>query len=90
MLGAALVLVTEERQISARISLEFPSARLAEIVANAVALENLSYIEMKREGQRVTAEASAPSPMSLLHTLEDFLTCVSVAEKAASTKKGPD
>lgn len=80
--------MADERPISVRINLEFRSPRLAEIVAKAVELENLSYIRMRLEGSRVIAEASATTPMSLLHTVEDFLACVAVAEKAASAKPG--
>ena len=68
----------------ARLTLQFDDAATAEAIAAAVALDDDGYIRTTRRGRTLTAEANADGPMSLLHTLDDYLVCVSVAERTAN------
>src|SRR6266511_938108 len=65
----------------ARITLTFDDAATAEAVATSVSLDDDGYIRTNRRGRTIAADASAESAMSLLHTLDDYLACVSVAER---------
>ncbi len=67
----------------AQLRLTFEDAATAEAVASSVSLDDEGYIETRRRGRAITAEATADGPMSLLHTLDDYLACVSVAERTA-------
>lgn len=55
-------------------------------ILKAVELDNEDYISTKLEGNRILAEIRAPSLNSLLHTLDDFMSCTSVAEKVVTKK----
>ena len=73
----------------ARVELEFPEVHVAKAVAAAVAPDDETYVSTRRAGRTIRANADAAGVMSLLHTLEDYLACVSVAEKAARAALPP-
>jgi len=73
-------------KVQCRLRLEFLSSDEARKIHNAVELDNMGYIKTKVEGSSVMAEIEASSLNSLLHTLDDFLSCTSVAEKVISRK----
>ncbi|HEX9340859.1 MAG TPA: KEOPS complex subunit Pcc1 [Thermoplasmata archaeon] len=65
----------------ARITLTFDDPKAAEAVAASISPDDEGYIRTTRRGRTIAADASAESAMSLLHTLDDYLACVSVAER---------
>ena len=73
----------------ARLELRFRDHATAEAVAASVRLDDEGYIRTRRKGATLSAEASAEGPMSLLHTLDDYLACVSVAERTAEAARPP-
>jgi len=64
--------------------LSFGSAADAEKVHKSVELDNQGYLESKVEGSSIVARIEADSLRSLLHTLDDFLACVGVADHIVS------
>jgi len=66
--------------------LEFASPSEAEKIHKSIELDNLGYISTKVVGNAIHAEVTSTSLNSVLHTLDDFLACVSVAEKVVSKK----
>lgn len=62
-------------------SLEFEDAETAKKVLDSVRLDNGEWISSRLEGNRITCEASSDTIGGLLHTAEDFLACVALAEK---------
>jgi len=66
---------------TARLTLAFDDPAQAQTIASAVALDDSGYIRTTRRGRTLLAAASADGPMRLLHTLDDYLACVSVAER---------
>jgi hypothetical protein len=73
----------------AQIQLTFDDASTAEAVASSVSLDDEGYIETTRRGRTITARATADGPMGLLHTLDDYLACVSVAERTSREARPP-
>ena len=67
------------------ITLEFPSDEHATRVLQAVETDNEGYVRAELHGSRLTTRIEAHSLKSLLHTLDDFLACVSVAHKVVSS-----
>ncbi len=59
----------------------YPSRDVAEKVLKAVELENYPFVRAKLEGSTLISETAAESLDSLIHTVEDYLSCISVAEK---------
>ena len=60
---------------------EYGSEKEARKVLRSVELENKGYVEARISGKRIISDIRAKSPDSLRHTLDDYLACVSVAEK---------
>jgi len=77
---------TDEQRVRCSLVLEFASPLDAEKVHRSVELDNQGYIVTRIEGNAIHAEISSSSLNSLLHTLDDFLACASVAEKVVSRK----
>ncbi len=73
-------------KVSCSLRLEFSSSDEAENVHRSVELDNQGFVATKLEGGAILAEIEASSLNSLLHTLDDFLSCISVAEKVVSKK----
>lgn len=67
----------------ATLRLDFASADEAQRMADALAPENGLHLRTRIEGSVLVAEAEADAPLSLLHTLDDALACLTAAEKAA-------
>ena len=66
--------------------LGFSSEAEARKILDAVELDNQGYVDTKVEGSSILADIKANSLNSLLHTIDDFLSCTSVAEKVISKK----
>ena len=71
----------------ATVTLRFRDAATAKAVAQSVSLDDEGYIRTTRKGATITATAAAEETLSLLHTLDDYLSCVSVAERTAETAR---
>ncbi len=67
----------------ARLTLTFEDAATAQAVEASVSLDDQGYIRTTRRGRTIHAEARADGPMRLLHTLDDYLACISVAERTS-------
>jgi len=73
-------------KVRCNLRLEFSSEADARKILDAVELDNQGFVSTKVVGSSILAEISAASLNSLLHTLDDFLSCTSVAEKVISKK----
>ncbi len=89
-MSAVDVLVSTHGEVGPRVRcsiiISFGSASEAEKVHGSVAMDNDGYIATDVRGSDIVASVEADSLKSLLHTLDDFLSCVSVAEKIVSGK----
>lgn len=77
---------SEEARVRCTIVLGFSSPEEAEKVHKSVELDNQGYMHTNVVGKAIHAEISSPSLNSLLHTLDDFMACATVAEKVMSRK----
>ncbi|MDH3365005.1 MAG: KEOPS complex subunit Pcc1 [Thermoplasmata archaeon] len=76
--------VEDAPRVTCEMILEFPSGDAAAKVLGTVESDNDDYVEARLDGNRIVASVEAESLNSLLHTLDDFLACVSVAQKIIS------
>ncbi|MBU0685227.1 MAG: KEOPS complex subunit Pcc1 [Thermoplasmatota archaeon] len=76
----------KEPKVSCSLRLEFASSDQAAHVHRSVELDNQGFVTTKLDGNAILAEIEASSLNSLLHTLDDFLSCTSVAEKIVSKR----
>jgi hypothetical protein len=70
------------------LELEYGDEAVAAAVHGALAPDNASFVRAEARGTCVIAEMDAASPMKLLHTVEDYLACVAVAEKTVLAARG--
>ena len=73
-------------KVICKLRLEFNSHDEAEKIHRSVSLDNEDYLSSRVEGKVLVAEIRSGSLKSLLHTLDDFLACTSVAEKIVSKR----
>jgi hypothetical protein len=78
------VMAAVEERVTCEIALRFQSQEDAGKVLRAVQQDNGEYVDARQDGDAILAVMRAPTLKSLLHTLDDFLSCVSVAEKIVS------
>jgi tRNA threonylcarbamoyladenosine modification (KEOPS) complex Pcc1 subunit len=73
-------------KVSCEIHLEFASPEVADKVHRSVVLDNQGYIDSRVRESAIVAKVEAESLRSLLHTLDDFMACVAVAEGIVKKK----
>ncbi|MEM2839180.1 MAG: KEOPS complex subunit Pcc1 [Thermoplasmata archaeon] len=72
---------------SLTLTLEFRDENIARNVMHAVRLDNGDWISTRQEGNRLLCTAASDTLGGLLHTAEDFLSCVSLAERMQKKEK---
>lgn len=62
------------------ITLEFPDAKTAKKVLQSIQIDDERFVTSTQKAKTLTAVIKSTSLASLLHTLDDYLACVSVAD----------
>jgi hypothetical protein len=65
---------------TARLVLEFAGEREASRVARALEPDNEGFVVTRVCGSRIEARMEAQSIDALLHTMDDYLACLGIAE----------
>ncbi len=66
---------------SCDVSIDYATAAQAKLVLQAIEVDNLDFVKTKIKNTSLQTHIESTSVSSLLHTLDDYLACVSVAEK---------
>ncbi|MBN2066304.1 MAG: hypothetical protein JW771_05815 [Candidatus Thermoplasmatota archaeon] len=66
---------------SCEVSIKYAASKKAKLVLRAIEVDNLDFVKAKIKNTSLHARIESNSVSSLLHTLDDYLACVSVAEK---------
>ena len=66
---------------SCEIVIEFDDAEKVKTVLKSTEVDDFNFVKSKINGKILKARIESNSVSSLLHTLDDYLACVSVAEK---------
>ncbi len=74
-------------EIVCTLELEFLDQETAEKIAKALELENEGYIAAAVKGKTIVVTAKSDSIMALRNTVDDFLACATVAQKAMEGSK---
>jgi hypothetical protein len=77
-------------RIECVVVVDYESEEKAEAVLRSIAVDNGQYAQAVREGKRVTVKAAADSAPSLLHTVEDLMACLNVADDIVRQDSDPD
>ncbi|OGS43120.1 MAG: hypothetical protein A3K76_03680 [Euryarchaeota archaeon RBG_13_57_23] len=76
----------EAPKVRCSLRIQFPSGEEASRVHKAVELDNQGYVSTRVDGDSILAEIEASSLNSLLHTLDDLLSCTTLAEKIVTKR----
>jgi len=68
-------------EVRCRLELNYADEREAENVLKAVAVDNEGFVAARRAGSSIISEIVSKNILSLVQTVEDYLACVSIAEK---------
>jgi hypothetical protein len=69
------------------IELEYDQEGEAVAVLNAISPDNAPYAEATRDGRRITIRSCSRTCPQMLHTMEDLLACLRVAEETVRASK---
>lgn len=59
----------------------YSSKNSAIAILNSTKPDNYEFVKAKVKGNQLISEIKAKNISSLIHTIEDYLSCVSMAEK---------
>lgn len=68
-------------KVTCDINIDFDDDNKVKTVLRSIEVDDFSFVKSKADGKQLKAHFEADSVSSLLHTLDDYLACVSVAEK---------
>ncbi len=61
--------------------IEYDDVKKKQTGLKSIEVDNLGFVKSQTNGKQLEAHIESKSISSLLHTLDDYLACVSVAEK---------
>ena len=64
------------------LEIELPDEETARNIAKALELDNAGYIETEIRGKTIIAKAEAQDIMTLRNTIDDYLACLTIAQKS--------
>ena len=73
-------------KITCDVNIEYDDAKEAKNVLKSIEVDNLNFAKSQINGKRLETHIEENSVSSLLHTLDDYLACISVAEKVIKKK----
>ena len=68
-------------KISCDILIEYDNVNTTKNILKSIEVDNFDFVKSKINKEKLEAHIHGKSVSSLLHTLDDFLSCISVAEK---------
>ena len=67
--------------IKAKIVLQYTSKEQADKILKSVKVDNYNFVKCKRDKNMIKCEVKSNNVSSMLHTIDDFLACVILAEE---------
>ena len=74
--------------VNCKIELEYASDEEANVVMESISPDNFNYVNAYMEGKKVIVSSSPDTPMQMLHTMEDLLACIKIAEMTFDAASG--
>jgi hypothetical protein len=62
------------------LTIEFENVKKAKKVLRSIQTDDHGFVKSKQRGKTLEAVVESTSVASLLHTLDDYLACVSIAD----------
>ncbi len=70
-------------KIQCRFIFEYPTIQNARVIYQSLQIDNQNFLKSWIRGKQIEVEITGLSIPSILHTLNDFLSCLTVAEQVA-------
>ncbi|MFQ6128239.1 MAG: KEOPS complex subunit Pcc1 [Thermoplasmata archaeon] len=77
-------------KVSCLIRFAYDSEEEAKNILSSIQTDNEGFVKTHLEGSSLVSEISAESILSLLHTLDDYMSCLTVAEEIIGKKSQAD
>ena len=68
-------------KIHCKMLFEYKNREDAENIAKTVGVDNYIFVKTETKENKIISEIESESLPSMLHTIDDYLSCVGVAEK---------
>ena len=68
-------------KVSCDVVIEYDDAKKVETILRSIEVDNFDFVQSWADRKHLETHIESTSVSSLLHTLDDYLACVSVAEK---------
>ena len=68
-------------KVLCNLNIEYNSHEIAEKVLKSIKVDDFDFVNSNVKGNKLKATIESKSVSSLIHTLDDYLACISVAEK---------
>jgi hypothetical protein len=68
-------------KVTCKLEFSYGSEEEAQAVLKAVEVDNYEFVKTSLEGTKLVSTLESDSIPSLIHTVDDYLACVSVAER---------
>ncbi len=68
-------------RIRGRIIFSYESESMAKAIFESIKVDNYQYVKCRVENEKIICEATSSKASKLLHTLDDLISCVIVAEE---------
>ena len=73
-------------KISCKIKIDYENEKQANSILKTIEVDNLDYVKSIKKEKSLITDIESKSISSLIHTLDDYLSCVSIAEKIIRKK----
>jgi len=68
-------------RIRGKLVFEYESEEMAKAIFESIKVDNYQYVKCRVEKEKIICEAESIKASKLLHTLDDLISCVIVAEE---------
>ena len=66
--------------LSCKLELEYRSDEEANVVLKSIPPDNFNHVDAFANGKKIIISSSSDTSMQMLHTMEDLLACIKIAE----------
>ena len=72
---------------SCKLEIDLKNKSVAEKILKSIKVDDFDFVKSRIEGTILVADIKSNSISSLIHTVDDYLSCLSVAEKVLDKDK---
>jgi len=73
-------------KIKCDIAIEYDDIKKTKNILKSIEIDNLNFVKSSIKGKKINAHIEGKSVSSIINTLDDYLACISVAEKVVNKK----